>query len=76
MEKEEIKRKKRKALEKDETQLPPISPELQKTVDIQMAINEEVAKKSILEEPEKNLIFRTDDDNMTILNSLLEKSYK
>ena len=54
MKKEEIKRKKRKALEKDEPQLPPISPELQKRVDIQMAINEEAAKKGILDESENN----------------------
>ena len=58
MKKEEIKRKKRKALEKDETHLPPISPELQRRVDIQMAINGEAAKKNILEEPENNLCLK------------------
>ena len=39
-----------------------------------MAINEEAAKKSILDEPENNLIFKTDNDNMIILDLLLENS--
>lgn len=72
MKKEEIKRMKTKGL-KNKTQLPNFT----RITEMDRYTNgyyEEATKKNILDEPENKLIFKTEDDNMTILNSLLENS--